>query len=124
MKVIFKDTNEVRSVSLGYAVNYLLPKNLAVIATKAKLDALKAQKEEKAAVKSKGLEENRQLAEKLNGKVINFTGGATKKDIAEELKISVEQVVLPRSLKKPGEYQVVLKFGTLKAEVKVKVTAK
>jgi len=124
MKVIFKDTNEVRDVPLGYAVNYLLPKNLAVVATKAKLDALKVQKEEKAVVKSKGVQENRQLAEKLNGKVLNFAGGATKKDIADNLKISVEQIVLPRSLKKPGEYQVVLKFGTLKAEVKVKVTAK
>ena len=109
---------------MGYAVNYLLPKNMAVVATKEKLTALKAQKEEKAAVKSKGVQENRQLAEKLNGKVLNFAGGATKKDIAEKLKISVEQIVLPRSLKKPGEYQVVLKFGTLKAEVKVKVTPK
>lgn len=38
MKVIILKTGEVKDVALGYAVNYLLPKKLAVIATKQKLE--------------------------------------------------------------------------------------
>ena len=52
MKVILKDTNIVKDVPLGYAVNYLLPKKLAVIATKAKLAALKKEKDAKPSKKT------------------------------------------------------------------------
>lgn len=48
MKVVFKNTGEIKEVADGYARNYLLPRGLAVSATlKAIEEALRIQKETK-----------------------------------------------------------------------------
>jgi large subunit ribosomal protein L9 len=134
MKVILKDSKEVKDVPLGYAVNYLLPRGLAVVATKAKLAKLASEEKEAESEKSLNKQQNRQQAEKINGKVVTLTakagktgtihGGITKKEIAKELKVLKTNVVLLKPIKKIGEYEVELKFGSFKAEVKVKVEAK
>lgn len=131
MKVLILKTNEVKEVSLGYAVNYLLPKKLAVVATKKKLEEIKNK-----AIKlkiSQGEEEraSKQEAERLDGKVIEFKetagkagkihGSITKKEIAKALGILKNKVILEEPIKKIGEYEVELKFGKIKAKVKVKV---
>lgn len=117
MKVIFKKNNEVKKVSLGYAVNYLLPQGLASIATKKRLAAAAEKKETKVG-------DEHQQAERLDGKVIEFKGETvTKKKIAIALKILKTNVILPKPIRKPGEYEVSLKFGASGAKVKVKVLA-
>jgi len=133
MKVIIKKTNEVKEVALGYAVNYLLPKNLAIIATKKKLEELEKRKKEEVAVVEEDVLKNRQSAEKLDGKVIKLKvkagkagkvhGSITRKEIAKELDIMKANVVLEKPIKKVGEYEVGLKFGKAKAKVKIKVEA-
>src|SRR3989338_524700 len=125
MKVIINQTGEVKNVALGYAVNYLLPKKLAEIATKKRLEAIKLAKAESAANKEEKAGDEHQQAERLDGKVIEFKGETvTKKKIATSLKILKTNVILPKQIRKPGEYQVELKFGASKAKVKVKVIAK
>jgi len=133
MKVIIKKTGEVKEVALGYAVNYLLPKDLAVIATKEKLEEWKKRKKEEAVAAEEDVSKNRQLAEKLDGKVIKLKvkagkagkvhGSITKKEIAKELDIMKANVILEKPIKKVGEYEVGLKFGKTKAKVKIKVEA-
>lgn len=131
MKVIILETNEVKDVSLGYAVNYLLPKKLGVIATKKKLEQLKQTAKEEEAVKSQGERQDKQEAERLDGKVIEFKeaagkagkihGSITKKEIAKALGVLKTNIILEEPIKKLGEYEVELKFGKIRAKVKVKV---
>lgn len=131
MKVIIFKTLEVKEVPLGYAVNYLLPKKLGTIATKKKLEAMKKEAEKTKNEKKQTEGENKQEAERLDGKVIEFSqkagkagkihGSIGKKEIASKLKILKTQVVLAEPIKKLGEYEVELKFGQVKAKVKVKV---
>jgi len=131
MKVIIKETGEVKEVPLGYAVNYLLPKKLAVVATKKKLEEIVKQKQKKEAVKKEDKQEDRQQAERLDGKVIKLSvkagksgkihGSIAKKEIAKELGILKSNIELAKPIKKIGEYEVELKFGKAKAKVKLKI---
>jgi len=76
---------------------------------------------------------NRQLAERLNGKVIELKvkagkagkihGSISKKDVAKELDVLKANVVLDKPIKKVGEYEVELVFGKVKAKVKLKIKA-
>jgi large subunit ribosomal protein L9 len=131
MKVIFKNSGEVKEVSLGYAVNYLLPKQLAEKATASRISDIQAKKAAAAKTEQVKIDESRQMAERFDGKVVNFDreagkggqihGSITKKEIADALKILKINVVLSKPIKKVGEYPVELKFGTSRATVKVKV---
>lgn len=131
MKVIILKTNEVKDVSLGYAVNYLLPRKLAVVATKKKLEQLKQAAKELEEAKSQGERQDKQEAERLDGKVIEFKetagkagkihGSITKKEIAKALGILKTNIILQEPIKKLGEYEIEIKFGKIRAKVKVKV---
>jgi len=122
MKVIIKATQQVKNVSLGYAVNYLLPRQLAVVATKERLTVMTQAAAVVQEEKADQTADQRQQAERLDGKVIEFKGETvTKKKIATSLKILKTNVILPKPIRKPGEYPVELKFGKSSAKVKVKV---
>lgn len=133
MQVIILKTKEIKTVSLGYAVNYLLPKGLVVLATKRRLALLESSEKKAQAVKSISKSEDRQQAERLDGKVIKLKvkagklgkihGSITKKEIAKTLKILKTQVILAKPIKKVGEYEIELNFGETKAKIKLKVEA-
>lgn len=133
MKIILTKTNEVKEVALGYAVNYLLPKGLGVMATEKRLEDLKKAETELETAKKTHQLESRQQAERLDGKVIELKvkagksgkihGSVTKKEIAKVLKILKTQVVLVKPIKKIGEYEIELNFGKAKAQVKLKLEA-
>ena len=132
MKVIILKTSEVKDVALGHAVNYLLPKKLAVVATKKKLEALKKKEVEAKSKKKKTKREDRQMADKLDGKVVKMKakagksgkvhGSITKKELAQELKVLKANIVLDKPIKKIGDYEVGLKFGSAEAKFKLKLT--
>lgn len=134
MKVIVKKTNEVKEVALGHAVNYLLPKGLAVVATKQKLAKRKKEAELAKDQKKQNKLENRKQAEKLDGKVVKLKvkagksgkvhGSIGKKELAKELGILKANIVLEKPIKKIGEYEVGLKFGTVLAKFKLKLNSK
>ncbi|PJC66399.1 hypothetical protein CO018_02145 [Candidatus Beckwithbacteria bacterium CG_4_9_14_0_2_um_filter_47_11] len=124
MKVILKATGEVKNVSLGHAVNYLLPRGLAVTATAKRIAELKKAVETAQEKQAESIDADRQQAERLDGKVIEFKGETvTKKKIAASLKIAKTNVLLPKPVRKIGEYEVELKFGLSQAKVKIKVVA-
>ena len=75
---------------------------LAEIATKKRLEAIKLAKAESAANKEEKAGDEHQQAERLDGKVIEFKGETvTKKKIATSLKILKTNVILPKPIRKP-----------------------
>ena len=79
----------------GYALNYLIPKKLAVEATKANMNDLDLKKKAEEKRKKEELEEAKKIAEQLNDKVVKVSvkagengkvfGSVTNKEIADAL---------------------------------------
>lgn len=123
MKVIFKKTNEVKDVAPGYALNYLIPQRLAVIATEEEIKKLEGQELRTKELKEKRERENEKLAKILAGKKIaietktgkkgKLFGAVTKTKILKALKVDPKkvEVVLKKPLKKTGKYKIDLKIG-------------
>ena len=134
MKVIFQQDvrgqgkkGEMKEVSDGYARNFLLPRNLAVIATADNLNAMKLKEKAKAAQAAKERAEAQENAKKLeqvevkvfakagsNGRLF---GSVTSKEIAEALEaqhgivIEKNKIVQPEPIKTFGKYDIKCKFG-------------
>lgn len=138
MKVIFKDTQEVKDVKFGYAVHHLIPKGLAELATPEKIAELKASQARKRSKRASQAQKDQKIAQKVNGQKITIKA-KVKKDgqlygsvPASKIKSEVEklikepllsslQVELKEAIKTTGAYQVGLKIGKAGAKVKVEV---
>lgn len=145
MKVILKadikgvgKKDEVINASDGYARNFLFPKNLAVEATEANIQKLKAKEDSNKYKKSVEKEEAEKLAEKMknimltikvkageNGKIF---GGVSSKEIAENLekqyniKVDKKKINLKDAIKVLGTQIVEIKlFEGVIGKVKVNV---
>jgi len=112
---------EVKTISDGYARNFLIPKKLAQIATSSALKAIEAQKiraEQERAIQKDILEKN---LESLNGARIEIERKANekghlfdsvdKKEISQILKdnhleVSPEMVELDKPIKEIGEHKI------------------
>lgn len=142
MKVILKTdvsrlgkTGEVVEVKPGYGRNYLIPRNLAVEASRKNVNQLK---HEKRLISD---QQNRQKAsaEKLAEQIENYSctipckvgeddrlfGSVTARDIAETLRqdgyaVDKREVLLEEPLKNLGVYTVPVRIGA-KVEAKLKV---
>ncbi len=146
MKVLFlqdvKGTGrkgEILEVSDGYARNFLLPKNLAKIATKELTIQIKQVEEKEMKLMEQELKVNQKLASRIDGQEIEIITKASAtgtlysaigtEKIVEEIKkqlksiVKSEQVILNKPIKEIGEYKVKIKFGHgLEAEVQVTVS--
>lgn len=146
MKVLFlqdvKGTGrkgEILEVSDGYARNFLLPKNLAKIATKELTIQIKQAEEKEMKLMEQELKVNQKLASRIDGQEIEIITKASAtgtlysaigtEKIVEEIKkqlksiVKSEQVILNKPIKEIGEYKVKIKFGHgLEAEVQVTVS--
>ena len=90
----------------GYALNYLIPKKLAVEATKANMNDLELKKKAEEKRKKEELEEAKKIAEQLNDKVVKVSvkagengkvfGSVTNKEIADAL---AKQTAIIKALK-------------------------
>ncbi len=88
--------NQIIEVKDGYANNFLLPRNLAVVESKRSVEILNKQKEDKAKDEALKKQEAIDIAEKLKNIVVEFGANAGKdgkmfgaistKQIEEELK--------------------------------------
>lgn len=147
MKVILQQdvknlgkAGEVKEVQDGYARNFLIPRSLAVEATKVNLK----ETEEKNISAQKKKEKEKQAAEalkdKVDGKTINIkvkTGGGDKlfgavtaREIAETvqsefgIKMDKKKIEISEPIKHLGVYSIKLKIHpSIQAEVKVIVEA-
>lgn len=131
MRVIFTQTvagvakrDEVKEVSDGYAVNYLLPRGLAIRATPALLRAASLRSGQAEVHKIKELDRARTLKSELAGKIVSIFARAAEggtlyakvrpevvsEAIAIQLKLRLEprQIVLPESIKTTGDHAISL----------------
>ena len=134
MKVIFNvdvkgqgKKGEMKEVSEGYARNYLLPRKLAMEATKDNLNTLRLKEKAKqaaiAAEKAKALENSKQLESvvvKISaraGSAGKLFGAVTSQEISDALKeqfgieIEKNKIVQAEPIKSYGSYEVKCKFG-------------
>ena len=144
MKIIFlKDVEkvgeqyQVKEVADGYARNFLIPKGLAVPATKQALQWAEIQREIKKVKTEEALKSVQQFASKMDGLEVTvrvkvgkegqlFESVAPSK-IVENLKelgfeIKKNQINLKHPIKELGEFSAQVKFDhNLEAEIKVLV---
>lgn len=144
MEIILKETidtlgreGEVVKVKPGYARNFLIPQQKAVMVTKEALTRLEKEKqaiekrlegEQKGAEKLKGQLESKAVAiARRVGDEERLFGSVTTTDIAEALKdagINIDRraIVLADPLKALGEYKVAIKVGyQMTADINVQV---
>ena len=114
-------------VAEGYARNFLLPKNLAVLATADAMNTMKLQAKAKAKADAEAKAAAQELAGKLKGCQVKIaaTGGAggklfgavTAKEISEQLKaqqdmeLDSKKLVLAEPIKTFGSFEVKAKLG-------------
>jgi large subunit ribosomal protein L9 len=132
-------SGELVRVRPGYARNYLLPRGLASVATRANIKQIEHEKEGALRRAEKARKEQEELADKLRKVVVMIAkevgeegrlfGSVTTADIAASLEskgydIDKKRIVLPEEpIKSVGTYEVSVKFGAgvsakLKLEVK------
>lgn len=129
---------ELINASEGYAKNFLLPKKLAVEATKSNLNDYDLKQKADARRKQEELEAAQEIAKALEDKVITIKvktgsngklfGAVTNKEVAEEiikqtnLPIDKKKVSIGDSIKMLGERTAVIKLHPkVTAEVSIKI---
>lgn len=144
MELILKKTMEslgeegdIVKVKAGYARNYLIPKQIAVVANKANLAQLAQEKATIEARREKQRQDAETLSKKLSGSVITIEhrvgeedklfGSVTAGDIAEKLAendimVDKKNILLSEPIKTLGEVVVPVKVGyQMTADIKVQV---
>lgn len=133
MEIILKETietlgqeGEVVKVRPGYARNFLIPKQKAVLVSKASLAQLEKEKQAIAARLAEQMKQAEGLAAQLEGKVVTLSkrvgdenrlfGSVTNSDIALALQgagINVDKraIVMADPIKTIGEFNVTVKTG-------------
>lgn len=145
MKVIFlKDVprvgkrNDVKEVNDGYAMNFLIPKKLAELATTKAINALEQQKKEMILERTMAEQALMKIMNEIKDKEVTIKGKANeighlfsaihKKEIVEALKrehkieINEDFLDLEKPLKETGEFDVTVKVKDKKTTFKVIVS--
>jgi len=148
MKVIFIEDvpgkgriGETKSVVDGYGRNYLLPRGLAILATPANLNMVKAQHKKLTERRQQLENQMSDTASKLDGREITITvnvgseyklfGAVTAADIAAELEnatgVSVDKrkIILNEPIKQLGNFDIAIKLHhEINPRIKLTVVAK
>jgi len=126
---------EIKEVTNGYARNFLIPNESAVLATKDQIAKLEELKEIKSKQSEKELVKFQELATQLDGLELEISvkvseeeklfGAITNIQIVEKLKeqgiiIDKEQVKLKDTIKEIGEYEINIQLPhNLEAKIKI-----
>ncbi len=131
MKVLFLEDVEgvahggdVKEVKRGFAKNYLLPKSIAILATKSSLDRIPKLKVEADKNRIQRLSDMKELASEIDGLRVNLAmksgpngklyGSVTNNMIASELSllsskdIQRRMIVLPEGIRQLGVFEIKL----------------
>ena len=121
------EAGSVVKVADGYARNYLLPKNLAILATKYNLSKVEAIVKEAEAEKLALESEYNALVQKINEVTLTFTrkadenehlfGSVSETDIVKALaekdvEIHKSFISMDKHLKEIGSFEVAIEFST------------
>lgn len=132
------DEGNIVEVKNGYARNYLLPRNFAVVATPGNLKTWENEKKARERRIAKDIESAKKQAAELEATKVFITaksgeegklyGSVTTQDIAEainaaaKIEIDRKKLVLTEPIKAVGEYTVALKiYKDVKANITVQV---
>jgi len=124
----------------GYVRNFLLPKKLAVEATKANIASLESKKKSAEQQRVKELEDARAMKAMLESKTIKISqktgeggrlfGSVTNKEVAQALKdqenieIDRKKITITDAIKKVGEYHAEIKLHTdVAAKLKLEISS-
>jgi large subunit ribosomal protein L9 len=125
---------DIKKVTDGYARNFLLPKNLARLATPQAIAQLEKQREIRIQKGKEGLKKAEKIASKLKDLVLEIKAKTTKEgklfgsisaqDIADVLKkkgfeISLDKIEIKDPIKKIGKHSVLI---NLTPEIKEKIS--
>ena len=148
MKVVFlKDVpnvaraGEIKEVANGYGRNYLIPKNLALLAKSSAISLTAAQRKIEAQGQVDNMAEIVKLADQLDGIEVTLKaragakdrlyGSVTSADIAAELEATTGLVVdkrkmeLAEAIRQLGSYEVAIRLAKdVVPKIKVMVTEK
>ncbi len=129
---------EVKNVADGYARNYLIPRNLAVEATPARMKEIEKQQKIQEKKEQKEIAAAQEQARELEGKTFIFKvqaseegrlfGSVTSADIAEAMKeegvdLDKRKIELEDPIKELGEFQIPIKFkGGIETHIQIQVT--
>ena len=124
-------------VARGYARNYLVPKGIAVEATKANLKAFETKKDKIMAKRMRDKEEAERVKEKISQVAVTFKqkagaegklyGSVTTRDVAQELEkegivVDRRKINLDEPIKSLGEFDVLIKlYPEVQANIRVVV---
>lgn len=134
------EKHELVTVKPGYARNYLIPKKMAIVANERNRKMLDEIKAKEAAELEKILGEFKEIAAKLDGKVLKIGakagasgkifGSVTNVQLAnvikEELDIEVDRrkILIEEDIKELGEYEATLDLHKeVQAKIKFEVIA-
>ena len=131
--------DEVKEISQGHALNFLIPKKLARAATPADIKALENRLKEEAVHKKVSEELIYETIKSLDGKTVEITEKANeighlfskvhKKELVEAIKnstgstIEEDWIVLFDDIKEVGERDITIKEGKFKAKLTISVKA-
>ena len=148
MKVIFLQdvpnvgrSGEIKEVANGYARNFLIPKNLAMLARANSINAVEAQLKVQAHRQAQTEVEMSELGNQLDGKEVvlealsggkdRLYGSITAADIADKLEettgLSVDKrkIEIDESIRQTGSYDVTIRLSKdIVPKIKVTVTDK
>jgi large subunit ribosomal protein L9 len=127
---------DIKKVADGYARNYLLPRNLVVVATPGAVKQAEQMRQATATREAKALSEAQALAQELDGTIVSFEaragegdrlyGSITNVNIAEALEektgheVDRRKIDLEEPLKELGTHAVTIRLAP-EAEAKVTV---
>ncbi|HOP29060.1 MAG TPA: 50S ribosomal protein L9 [Spirochaetota bacterium] len=144
MKVILQkdianlgDAGDIKEVAEGYARNYLIPKNLVIVANESSKKAMEHQKKLIRIKKEKRKKESQTLADSMKGVELvipaqvgeegKLFGSITSMDIAKHLAdkgftVDKRKILLENPIKQEGEFEITVKLDEgLNTAVKVTV---
>jgi len=127
---------DILEVKDGYANNFLIPREIAVCATKGNIKQMEIVKKSVMKKEAKNVEEAKQIAERLENLELSFKvktssegklyGSVTSKDIADRIfkerkvEIDKKKIEFEGPLKEVGSYDVVVRlYKDVKSNVKV-----
>ncbi len=129
---------DIIDVATGYAINFLIPQKLAVLYNENIQKEFISKQKKQQTDKEKNIKNREKLAERINKKTFEFKvkadkkgtlyAGITKKDILTLLKkqnytFQEKEIILEKTIKKTGGYNIKLKLGNKVAKIKIKIMA-
>ena len=129
---------DIIQVSDGYAINFLLPKGLAIEASANNINTMKSKKDAEEHRKSREIDDAKKLADKLSGLTVHLRvkagengklfGSITSKELAQALEnehhitIDKKKFHVPDPIKILGTLQVSIRvYPEISANIKVEI---